>query len=97
MHVPSQVGGILHIKISAVEFSSQVCSVFPLSVYPGVHITSHVSISLLVHGNSTNPLSGGVSSGHNGGSHIAGRPVHTRIGRQLRLTEPLKVYVGSQE
>ena len=58
IYIPSQVGCLLHISSSVVEFSSHVCSELPLSVNPGSHITLHVSISLLVHGYNTNPLSG---------------------------------------
>lgn len=48
--------------------------------------------SSLVHGNTMKPLSGGLSSGHSGGSQIAGLPVHSKDGRQTRCIDPLREY-----
>ena len=50
-----------------------------------------------MHGNCTNPFSGGVSSGHIGGSQRVGNPLHSREERQVRLIEPLNEKEGSQE
>ena len=38
------------------------------------------------------PLSGGLKSGHRGGSQIAGLPVHNKDERQLRCIDPLREY-----
>ena len=50
-----------------------------------------------MHGDCTNPFSGGVSSGHIGGSQRVGGPLHSREVRQVRLVEPLSENEGSQE
>ena len=57
----------------------------------------HVSPSSLVHGNDTNPFDGGFNSGHIGGSHVTGSPVHSREDWQVRVSVPLRVNPGSQE
>ena len=50
-----------------------------------------------MHGDCTNPFSGGISSGHIGGSQRVGGPLHSREVRQVRLVEPLSENEGSQE
>ena len=61
-------------------------------MYPGKQSMVQAVPSSLVHGNTMKPLSGGLSSGHSGGSQIAGLPVHSKDERQIRCMDPLREY-----
>ena len=91
MHLPTQVGGSVHLGSSSSPSSrSQVWneSASDSNLKPKPHTTVQEELYSPIHGGRRALLSGGVKRGHCNGSHIAGRPVQEPLGVQNRTEEP---------